>query len=243
MPQDQLLLRDVFPTTAERIFDLWMDAEGHSRMTGSAATVDPRVGGEFSAWDGYITGVTETLEPGRRIVQRWRTTEFPTGADHSRVEVVLRPVDDGTELTLIHTEIPDGQGDRYEEGWVEYYFKPLRELLGCDAPSPEESTGNAVPARSASSVSSAPRANAAPKNVAAKKPTKRVAAKKPAKRASAKKAAPKKPAKRAAGKRSAAKKPATKKAAAKRPAKKKSSVKKAAAKRAPARRNAKSKRR
>ena len=37
-------------------------------MTGSPAKVEPRVGGKFTAWDGYITGKdtrAETLYPYR----------------------------------------------------------------------------------------------------------------------------------------------------------------------------------
>ena len=45
-------------------------------MTGSPAIVDPEIGGAFEAWDGYISGRTLSLEPGRRIVQSWRTSEF-----------------------------------------------------------------------------------------------------------------------------------------------------------------------
>jgi uncharacterized protein YndB with AHSA1/START domain len=61
------------PTT---IYSAWMSSEGHSAMTGAAASVDPAIGGAFTAWDGYIEGRTLSLEPGLRIVQSWRTSEF-----------------------------------------------------------------------------------------------------------------------------------------------------------------------
>ena len=66
------------------------------------------------------------LDPPRRIVQSWRTTEFPEGSPDSRLEVLLEPDGAGTRLTLVHTEIPDGQGARYEEGWKENYFTPMK---------------------------------------------------------------------------------------------------------------------
>jgi uncharacterized protein YndB with AHSA1/START domain len=192
MPLEQLQLRDVFPAAPERIYALWMDSEGHALLTGGEAMIDPREGGEFSAWDGYITGVTERLEPGRLIVQRWRTTEFPDHAGDSTVEVMLRPVEGGCELTLLHSGIPEGQLERYKAGWVDYYFNPLRELL--EAVAAEE-----APAARARSI---PAKRTTAKRKAAKKAAKgatKKRARKAAKKAGAKKAA-RKPAKKARAK-------------------------------------------
>jgi uncharacterized protein YndB with AHSA1/START domain len=185
MPLDQLQLRDVFPAAPERIYELWMDSEGHALMTGGEAVIDPREGGEFRAWDGYITGVTERLEPGRLIVQRWRTSEFPEDAGDSMVELTLRPVEGGCEITLVHSGIPEGQGDRYKSGWVDYYFEPLRELLEGIS----EEAAEAIPAAQARSI---PIGGAKPKK-AAKKKAKKAAklSKKPARKAAMKKTSPK----------------------------------------------------
>src|ERR1039457_4495251 len=94
----------------ETVYTAWLNGKQHGAFTGGKATVDARVGGALTAWDGYITGTTVELEPSHRIVQRWRTTEFPAGSPDSLLEITLRPVATGTELTLVHTEIPDGQG-------------------------------------------------------------------------------------------------------------------------------------
>ena len=63
--------------TAQQIYNAWLDSEAHSAFTGSPAQIDPQVGGQFTAWDGYIQGQTLETEPFRRILQAWRTTEFP----------------------------------------------------------------------------------------------------------------------------------------------------------------------
>jgi uncharacterized protein YndB with AHSA1/START domain len=126
---DTLHLSITVPGKPEAIYRAWLDSKEHSGFTGAAATLDPRVGGRFSAWDGYIEGTTVELEPGRRIVQRWRTTEFPPGSPDSLVEIAFEAVEGGTRLTLDHTEIPDGQGPSYEKGWEDFYFKPMREYF------------------------------------------------------------------------------------------------------------------
>jgi len=116
--------------TPEKVFRAWLSSEGHADMTGSPATVEPRVGGKFTAWDGYITGRTVELKPYNLIVQAWRTSEFADSDPDSRLELVLKPIPGGTQLTLFHSALPDGQAESYESGWEESYFAPMREYFG-----------------------------------------------------------------------------------------------------------------
>ncbi len=126
---DSITVSTVLPASAERIYRAWLSSDEHAHFTGSPAQIDPHVGGAFTAWDGYIQGTTLEIEPNRRIVQAWRTTDFPAGSPDSRLEVILDERTDGVEVTLIHTNIPDGQGDGYEQGWIDYYFAPMREYF------------------------------------------------------------------------------------------------------------------
>ena len=114
----------------EKIFRGWISTEGHAAMTGSPATVEPEVGGSFTAWEGYISGKTLEMKPYTRIVQAWRTTEFPEGCADSRVEISLEAVEGGTKITLIHSDIPEGQADSYKKGWEESYFAPMKRYFG-----------------------------------------------------------------------------------------------------------------
>lgn len=122
---ESLQMVTVLHVDPEHLYRAWLDSDEHSHFTGSKAEIDPRVGGAFSAWDGYIQGVTLELEPFRRIVQSWRTTDFPEGCPDSRLEVLFKQVKQGTEIILIHTLIPDGQSKGYEDGWCDYYFAPM----------------------------------------------------------------------------------------------------------------------
>ena len=129
---ESIELSTILPASAERIYLAWLDGEKHSAMTGGDAKVDPAPGGSFSAWDGDIYGKTLEQEPYRRIVQSWRTTEFPAGSPDSLLEVLLedqdpgQPGKEGTRIILKHTNIPDGQGQDYYQGWVDYYFEPMQ---------------------------------------------------------------------------------------------------------------------
>lgn len=113
-----------------KVYRAWLSSEEHSAFIGAEARVDPRVGGSFSAWGDYIRGTTLELEENRRIVQSWRTVDFPVNSPDSRLEVVLDEVRGGTRLTLIHSEIPDGMGEDYHQGWRDNYFEPMRRFFG-----------------------------------------------------------------------------------------------------------------
>ena len=128
----EFTVSDVLRATPTAVYDAWMSSDGHSAMTGGSAEIDPRLGGDFSAWDGYITGRTLVLEPGRRIVQAWRTSDFAPADADSQIEVTLKEVPGGTEITLRHTAIPDGQSG-YEDGWQENYFDPMRDYFSGQA--------------------------------------------------------------------------------------------------------------
>jgi len=130
MSTDTLQLSSLIPADPPTLFAAWLDSAGHTAMTGAAAKVEARTGSQFTAWDGYISGTTLEVDPGRRIVQTWRTTEFPEDAPDSQLEILLEPEGEGTRVTLLHTEIPLGQGDRYRSGWEEFYFAPMRRFFG-----------------------------------------------------------------------------------------------------------------
>jgi activator of HSP90 ATPase len=42
------------------------------------------------------------------------------------LEVLIEPEGDGSKLTLIHTDIPEGQSEEYKQGWKDYYFAPMK---------------------------------------------------------------------------------------------------------------------
>ena len=124
----EFVVSAIFPATPQEIYTAWLSSRGHSAMTGSPASATAKVGDEFDAWDGYIHGKNLELEPGKRIVQSWRTSEFSKDEPDSRIEITLVALGDQTKLILRHTGLPP-HGGQYEQGWVESYFDPMREYF------------------------------------------------------------------------------------------------------------------
>jgi activator of HSP90 ATPase len=130
---ETLFVSTVIPAKPAALFEAWLDSQSHSQFTGSKAIIEPSVGGAFSAWDGYITGTTLELYPCEKIVQSWRTSEFPDGSPDSHLIITFEETKDGTLISLNHTGIPNGQAEDYKVGWEEYYFTPMKEYFAADA--------------------------------------------------------------------------------------------------------------
>jgi hypothetical protein len=167
--------------------------------------VESRIGGRHTAWDGYIEGEILELEPSRRILQSWRSLDFPADSPPSRLELLFNATSDGgVEMTLLHSEIPEGQGTDYEEGWFEYYLKPMQRYFRGESPLvPEPAQQHAPVKKKAAPVKAKAKQAASKKTAPAKK--KAAPAKKAKKAAPAKKAKkPKKAVKKAVPKKKAA---------------------------------------
>ena len=208
MPSDSIRVSARFPVLPERLYRAWLDSREHGLMTGGKAAVDAVIGGKFTAWDDYITGMLLQLDPGRRIVQTWRTTEFPDAAPDSRLEILFEAEGEGARITLIHSDIPEGDGEKYEDGWIDYYFEPMqrwfKRVVEEEAPKPAAKPAAAKkPAAKKAARKAKPKQRAAAKRKPARK-AKKKSAKRPARKAPRK--TPRKPAK----KRGAKKRPARK---------------------------------
>jgi uncharacterized protein YndB with AHSA1/START domain len=125
----------------ERVFRAWLDPDVLRRwlaarsMSVTRAEVDERPGGRLSIWQADATGEaaggfeSEIVElvPHERLVFSWRFVgpqrETDPGLD-SRLTVTVRPVDGGTELTLVHERLAALRAamphvaDRVEMGWA-----------------------------------------------------------------------------------------------------------------------------
>lgn len=108
------------------VYQAYVDPKKHAAFTGQSAKGTAKVGGEFAAGDGYIMAKYLELERGKRILQEWRTTEWPEGYPPSVLELTLKAKGRKTELRMVHSKVPEEQLDYYAEGWKEFYWKPLK---------------------------------------------------------------------------------------------------------------------
>jgi uncharacterized protein YndB with AHSA1/START domain len=127
------------------VFDALTTAEGISYWWGPdagpvlVAEADPRVGGHFRVRFRMLDGsehessgeYLEVAKPERLSMSwRWTGAEDP---GESLIEIRLRAVAEGTELTLTHSQLRDEESRRsHEEGWTGSLDKLERHFLATE---------------------------------------------------------------------------------------------------------------
>jgi activator of HSP90 ATPase len=117
-----------FKASPHEVYEALMDSKKHAAFSGSQASISREVGGEYSAYDGYITGRNLELVPDKKIVQTWRAVDWPEG-HFSTVTFVLLPIPEGTRLNFAHADVPEGSEAEFEQGWVDNYWEPMKKML------------------------------------------------------------------------------------------------------------------
>lgn len=110
------------------VYEVLMDSKKHAAFTGSKAKMSREVGGSITAYAGYITGKNVELISDRKIVQDWRAVDWPEGY-YSQVTFELNPVSEGTRIDFTHINLPDKTEEEFTQGWVENYWKPMKEYF------------------------------------------------------------------------------------------------------------------
>ena len=126
---DSIKLSITLPAEPKTLYNAWLSSRKHSEFTNSKATIEKKVGSSFTAHDGYITGTNELLHMNKRIVQKWRTTDFDEAAEDSVVEIQFEKVEKGTKVIVAHSNLPDETGKSYRKCWRDHYFKPMKEYF------------------------------------------------------------------------------------------------------------------
>lgn len=118
----------ILKATPLQIFNTFMDSKKHSQFTKAESNISKENGGEFSIFDGMVTGINKEIIPGQRIVQSWKGVNWPT-KDFTQVIFDFKKVRSGTFLQLTHKNVPYYQYGAIKKGWRKYYFVPLKKKL------------------------------------------------------------------------------------------------------------------
>jgi uncharacterized protein YndB with AHSA1/START domain len=131
-------------TTPEGIALWWGPDDGPVLV----AETDPRVGGRFRVRFRMLDGsehessgeYLEVVKP-ERLSMSWRWRGGAEDPGESRVEIRLRAVAEGTELTLTHSRLHDEETRRsHEQGWTGALAKLERHFLSGDRTGPSATT-------------------------------------------------------------------------------------------------------
>ena len=118
-----------FSAVPHDVYEALIDSEKHSQFTGAMATISREVGGEFSAYDGALSGTILALVPDAKIVQSWRGSDDGWVPGHySTATFSLEAIDGGTRLTFVQTGVPEQSFEQISQGWQTYYWAKMQQL-------------------------------------------------------------------------------------------------------------------
>jgi uncharacterized protein YndB with AHSA1/START domain len=117
-----------FKASPRAVYEALMDSRRHAAFSGMSARIERRPGGRFTAYGGYLEGVTIDLVPNRRIVQFWRSRNWPAHY-YSTVTFELAPVRGGTRLRFTQAGVPEGDYAAKRSGWISQYWDKMRRYL------------------------------------------------------------------------------------------------------------------
>jgi len=117
-----------FKASPHEVYEALMDSRRHAKFTGEKARISRKVGGKFMAYGGYIEGVNLNLLPDRKIIQSWRGSDWPEG-HYSKATFSLKKVKKNTRLTFTQVGVPDQYYQDIRQGWRDYYWKPMKEMV------------------------------------------------------------------------------------------------------------------
>jgi uncharacterized protein YndB with AHSA1/START domain len=110
----------------ETVFDFFTDPDKMIQWMGRSAQLDPRPGGDFRCdinGEAIASGSYVALERPHRVVLSWgwEGGDAVTKPGASTVEVLLASDGDGTEVRLIHRDLPTLESaEKHTHGWNHY---------------------------------------------------------------------------------------------------------------------------
>jgi len=122
--------RFTLPVAPRRAFSLLSDRRLIRSWSGQSGTVEPRIGGRFSMFGGWVRGTVLAFQPGVYLAYTWLPQDWKKGTPSSIV--VFRFTADGrkTRVSLLHKGLPSQKALRdHAAGWDEHVILPLKEYL------------------------------------------------------------------------------------------------------------------
>ena len=118
-----------FNTTPDKLYKMYTNAKIHSEATGGKASFNAKAGAGMSAWNGYIKGKFLKLIKNKLIVQTWRAKGWSKSTPDSILVLSFEKNGKSTEMTMVHTNVPNKEAGHLTKGWHFAYWRPLKKYL------------------------------------------------------------------------------------------------------------------
>nr|CAG4645665.1 EOG090X09QT [Lynceus sp. MCZ IZ 141354] len=128
-----LKLNESFKCTVTELYSAFTIPEMVFAFTRGEATFKPTgpiaKGTQFALFGSNVEGTYETVEPNKKIIQKWRFKNWPANV-YSTATFEFDEKEDHTDLTLTQKGIPANEFEKTLEGWKHYYFDSIKKTFG-----------------------------------------------------------------------------------------------------------------
>jgi activator of HSP90 ATPase len=117
------------PARAAELYRMYLNPKRHAAITGSPVKISAKRGSSFRAFNGALSGKMLFTQPGRMIIQTWRSTGFGRNDLDSTLILTFWPRGKSGRIQLVHVNVADRDARGVTDGWKKYYWKPWRAYL------------------------------------------------------------------------------------------------------------------
>lgn len=118
-----------FQCTGEEIYKALTDVQMASAFTNGPAKIEAKKNGKFELFGGNVHGEFTELVPNKKIVQRWRSKQWPAG-HFSIVTLDIDQQQDHTVIRLKQTDVPQSEAEGTRENWERFYWESIKRTFG-----------------------------------------------------------------------------------------------------------------
>ncbi|XP_050429826.1 activator of 90 kDa heat shock protein ATPase homolog 1 [Adelges cooleyi] len=119
----------VFQCSGDDFYNVLTTPDLVSAFTHQTVNFRAVKGEKFQLFDGNIVGEFLELCPGKKIVQSWRTKQWPDWL-YSTVTVSINQQEDHTKVKVTLVGVPKSDENVTRQNWERYYFTPIKRTFG-----------------------------------------------------------------------------------------------------------------
>jgi len=121
--------RVLFHRPIHEVYQMLLDEQQMSELTGKPCTISAKPGGKFSFYDGQFSGTSLYLMENLKLLQSWSLADWPPNTQ-STVKIQLVKVSETkTELSLEQSDVPKNYLKKIDETWLNMFWIPTGGVL------------------------------------------------------------------------------------------------------------------
>jgi activator of HSP90 ATPase len=111
---------------AKLVWSALVDPKLIEQWGAGPAVMSEEAGTKFKLWGGDIFGKNIEVVAKKKLVQEWYSGDWKSP---SKVHIALSEENGNTYIDLLHEDVPDGEKEKINKGWKNFYFGPIKSLI------------------------------------------------------------------------------------------------------------------